>query len=84
MLLVPWRERPLFPCLWRQGIDEWEPYCQLYVEALWERYVRPLGAARKAQGTGRKQVKQAPSAAAAAAGAGDKGGGGARRRLSCW
>lgn len=82
MFVLPPQEQALFPCLWRQGMDDWGPYCELYLEQVWERYVRPLGAANT-KAKERREVQQTPATAAPAA-AGGKAGGGAGRRVSCW
>ncbi|KAI7841576.1 hypothetical protein COHA_004746 [Chlorella ohadii] len=60
-------ERRLFRCVWIPGEDEWEPYLDSYMVAVWERYVTPAGRAR-AEKRGRA-VKKAATVAAVAASA---------------
>lgn len=72
VLLLLLQEQELFPCLWRQGVDDWEPYCQLYLDSVWERYVLPLGRPagdKGGKGSKPQPAKQqgAPAAGAAAA-----------------
>ncbi|PRW58462.1 Fatty acyl- reductase 1 [Chlorella sorokiniana] len=60
-------ERVLFRCVWIPGQDEWEPYLDSYMEAIWERYVTPAGRARAEKRS--RAVKKAATVAAVAAGA---------------